>query len=66
MQGTVGPVIEAERVRVRAFREAVAALTSQLSIPGLRAKEAAQDARENVAVAVGRLGGCFGRAHLRW
>jgi len=32
----------------------------------LRAKEAAQDAREDVAVPVGRLGGCFGWAHLRW
>jgi hypothetical protein len=32
----------------------------------LRAKEAAQDAREDVAVAVGRLGGCFGWTHLRW
>jgi len=31
-----------------------------------RDKEAGQDAREDVAVAVGRLGGCFDWARLRW
>jgi len=53
-------------VRVRPSRKATAALGSQLAILGLRAKEAAQDAPEDVAVAVGRLSGCLGRAHLRW
>jgi hypothetical protein len=35
-------------------------------MPAISDEEAAQDAREDVAVAVGRLGGCFGWAHLRW
>jgi hypothetical protein len=35
-------------------------------VPAISDEEAAQDAREDVAVAVGRLGGCFGWAHLRW
>ena len=51
---------------MHASRKAITALGSQLAIPRLEHEEAGQDAREDIAVAIDWLSGCFGRAHLRW